>query len=125
MRRRRNSPEVDLTPLMDVMFMLIIFFVITASFSRGEISVNLPEGKGSRMEGEITVLNVGTDGRLLINGVEVISSDLADIALQSEQSGRKFVIAGDKAAPYGVIANILELLRNKGISSATLAIEGY
>jgi biopolymer transport protein ExbD len=110
---------------MDVMFMLIIFFVITASFSRGEISVNLPEGQGSKMEGEVTVLNVGTDGKLFINGTEVISSDLADIALKSERSGRKFVIAGDKAAPYGVIASILELLRNKGVTTATLAIEGY
>ena len=125
MRRRRNSPEVDITPLMDVMFMLIIFFVLTTSFSRGEILVNLPEGQGSRMEGEITVLNVGADGKLLINGEEVISSDLAGIAIESEQSGRKFVIAGDKAAPYGVIASILELLQKEGVTTATLAIEGY
>jgi len=125
MRRRRNSPEVDITPLMDVMFMLIIFFVLTTSFSRGEILVNLPEGQGSRMEGEITVLNIGADGKLLINGEEVISSDLAGIAIESEQSGRKFVIAGDKAAPYGVIASILELLQKEGVTTATLAIEGY
>jgi biopolymer transport protein ExbD len=125
MRKRRNSPEVDLTPLLDVMFMLIIFFVITTSFSRGEISVSLPGGQGSRMEGEITILNIEADGKLLIAGMEVISSDIADIALESEQSGRKFVIAGDKAAPYGVIANVLELLQSKGVSTATLAIEGY
>ena len=125
MRRRRNSPEVDITPLMDVMFMLIIFFVLTTSFSRGEILVNLPEGQGSRMEGEITVLNVGADGKLLIYGEEVISSDLAGIAAESEKLGRKFVIAGDKAAPYGVIASILELLQKEGVTTATLAIEGY
>ena len=125
MRKRRNSPEVDITPLLDMMFMLIIFFVITTSFSRGEISVSLPGGQGSRMEGEITVLNIAPDGKLSIDGMEVISSDLADIAIKAEQSGRKFVIAGDKTAPYGTVANILELLRIEGISTATLAIEGY
>jgi len=110
---------------MDVMFMLIIFFIVTTSFSRGEISVTLPGGQGDKMEGEITVLNVEANGRLLIDGKEVRSSDLAGIAIISEQSGRKFVIAGDKTAPYGVIANILELLRIEGVSTATLAIEGY
>ena len=125
MRKRRNSPEVDITPLIDMMFMLIIFFVITTSFSRGEISVNLPGGKGNSMEGEITVLNVGADGKLTIDGMEVLSPDLASIAVKSEQSGRKFVIAGDKAAPYGAIADILELLRIEGVSTSTLAIEGF
>ncbi|MCL2767678.1 MAG: biopolymer transporter ExbD [Synergistaceae bacterium] len=125
MRKRRASPDVDITPLMDVMFMLIIFFIVTTSFSRGEISVTLPGGQGDKMEGEITVLNVEANGRLLIDGKEVRSSDLAGIAIISEQSGRKFVIAGDKTAPYGVIANILELLRIEGVSTATLAIEGY
>ena len=125
MSRRRNSPEVDITPLLDMMFMLIIFFVITTSFSRGEISVNLPGGKGNRMEGEITVLNVAADGKLFINGAEVLSADLASIAQESEGSGRKFVIAGDEYVPYGAVANILELLRVNGISTATLAIEGY
>jgi len=124
-RKRRASPEVDITPLMDVMFMLIIFFIVTTSFSKGEISVNLPGGQGNRMEGEITVLNVEADGKLLIEGMEVLSPDLAAIAIKTEQSGRKFVIAGDKTAPYGAIANILELLRTEGISTATLAIEGY
>ena len=125
MRSRRNSPEIDITPLLDVMFMLIIFFVITTSFARGEITVNLPGGQGNRIEGEITVLNVESDGKLIINGMEVASADLVNAALESEQSGRRFVIAGDKTVPYGVIANILELLRSEGVSTATLAIEGY
>ena len=125
MSKRRDSPEVDITPLLDMMFMLIIFFVITTSFSRGEISVNLPGGQGSRMEGEITVLNISPDGKLSIDGVEVISSDLAGIAKNAEGSGRKFVIAGDKTAPYGLIAGILGLLQTEGVSTATLAIEGY
>jgi len=124
MSKRRTSPEVDITPLMDVMFTLIIFFIITTSFIRGEITVNLPDGQGSRMEVEVTVLIVEADGKLLIDGIEVTSSDLASIATQSEQYGRRFVIAGDKAVPYGIIANILELLRMEGISTATLAIEG-
>ena len=125
MKKRRNSPDVDITPLIDMMFMLIIFFVITTSFARGEISVNLPSGQGSKMEGEITVLNVSSDGTLSIDGAEVKSHDLAIIAAKSEQSGRKFVIAGDKTAHYGHIASILGLLQMEGISTATLAIEGY
>ena len=125
MSYRRNSPEIDITPLLDVMFMLIIFFVITTSFARGEITVNLPGGQGNRIEGEIAVLNVERDGKLIINGIEVASADLVNFAIQSEKSGRRFVIAGDRTVPYGVITSILELLRAEGVSAATLAIEGY
>ena len=48
MRRRktRGSAEIDITPLIDMLFMLIIFFVLTASFVQGKLDVKLPQGEG-------------------------------------------------------------------------------
>lgn len=121
--KRKNAPDVDITPLLDMMFILIIFFVITTSFLKGEVSVDLPSGHGARMEGEVAILNVAPDGELSLDGTTVASADLPLLAKKAESMGRKFVIAGDKEARYGVIAEILGLLRREGLPTATLAIE--
>lgn len=122
--RRRESPDVDITPLLDMMFMLIIFFVITTSFTRGEISVDLPDGEGVKMEGEVAVLNISSQGGLLFQGLPVKSGDLPTLAKKAEAAGQKFVIAGDRDVNYGVVAEVLDILRRDGVSTATLAIEG-
>ncbi|NLB82863.1 MAG: biopolymer transporter ExbD, partial [Synergistaceae bacterium] len=56
-RRRRRGIDLDITPLIDVLFMLIIFFVLTATFLSGQIVVDLPQGEGVRE---------GTGGSLLL-----------------------------------------------------------
>lgn len=124
--RRRGAPETDITPLLDVMFILIIFFVITTSFTRtrGEISVELPGGHGAPVKGELSIINVAKDGGLWLDGRAVTSADIVEMARAERSGDKRLVIAGDRNAPYGAVAELLELMRSSGIENATLALDG-
>lgn len=123
MRKNRRSADVDITPLIDVLFMLIIFFVLTTSFIQGQVDVELPSGKGVSSSAEKAItLSIEKDGTLYWNGRAVTKEDVR--ALAKGASGRDVLIAGDKASAYGNIAEILSILREEGITSAGLLMQG-
>lgn len=121
--KRKRTSDIDITPLIDVLFMLIIFFVLTASFIQGKIEVELPTGKGQSksMEKAITV-TVEKNGHISWNG-KIISKEEMSI-LARESSDREILIAGDRETPYGTIAEILSILKNEGITSTGLLMQG-
>jgi biopolymer transport protein ExbD len=67
-RERSRFPELDLTPLIDILFMLIIFFVLAASFDRGAVTVELPRGTASEVsETRPLVITVTKEGHFLLD----------------------------------------------------------
>lgn len=120
--RRHGTANIDITPLIDVLFMLIIFFVLTASFTQGYIEVALPAGGGAPPDKRAVTLTVEKDGGLLWDGRRITSGELAELA--SASAGREIVIAGDLEAPYGEVAGALEILRREGVSSTGLLMRG-
>lgn len=122
-RKTRGAAEIDITPLIDVLFMLIIFFVLMASFVQGELDVKLPRGEGSSFDAhDAVVLTVMADGRLFWNGREMSRSELVYAA--EANKGREILIAGDEGVPYGTVASVLSLLRGEGVTSAGLLLAG-
>lgn len=123
--RRRKRPEIDVTPLIDVLFMLIIFFVLTASFLQGRIDVDLPPGRAeSPVEENSVLLMVKADGTVLWDGRETSVREISPLAAGAAAARRDILLAGDREAPYGAIAEVLNILRREGISSAGLALQG-
>lgn len=125
MRRRssRSAANIDITPLIDVLFMLIIFFVLMASFVQGKIDVQLPDGSGksSDLNGAVTV-TIKSDGAVAWDGRDVADSELTGLA--RSVSGRGVLVAGDKGASYGRVAKVLSILRREGVTSAGLLMQG-
>ncbi len=122
---RRARAELDITPLIDVLFMLIIFFVLTANFLQGRIEVDLPQGEAASEIGESPLLlTVRKDGIVLWDGREAASGELASLAAEAASGKREVLLAGDKEAPYGAVARVLEILRREGLTSAGLALQG-
>ena len=124
MRRRksRRFADIDITPLIDVLFMLIIFFVLTATFIQGKLDIDLPSGEGtaSDMKRALT-LTVEKDGTIFWDGVKVSREELPVLARGVRE--REILIAGDKSAPYGKVAEVLSILKKEGISSAGLLMD--
>lgn len=124
MRRRksRRFADIDVTPLIDVLFMLIIFFVLTATFIQGKLDIDLPSGesRASDMKSAVT-LTVERDGTILWDGAKVSEEELPVLARDIRD--REILIAGDKNAPYGRVAEVLSILRKEGITSAGLLME--
>lgn len=114
--------DMDITSLIDVMFMLIIFFVLTASFVQGKLNVELPSGKGisTDAKGAVTVA-VEKDGAISWAGRPVSKEELAMLARDS--GGREVLVAGDRGVSYGTVAEVLAILRGAGVTSAGLLMQ--
>ena len=114
---------MDITSLIDVMFMLIIFFVLTASFIQGKLDVALPDQDGKQPEPKPAVtVTVAENGSVYWAGRAVSKEELASLAESSKKND--VYIAGDKNASYGNVAEVLAILRAAGIESAGLLTQG-
>jgi biopolymer transport protein ExbD len=125
MRRRkyRRSAEIDITPLIDVLFMLIIFFVLTASFVQGKLDIDLPSADGNSSGiGKAVTVTVERDGGLFWDGTRVDKRGLRSLAENAK--GRSVLVAGDRSVSYGTIAEVLSILRKGGVTSAGLLMQG-
>ena len=129
MSRKKRSADIDITPLIDVLFMLIIFLVLTATFIQGRVVVDLANGDGESGKTEnLLIINLSRDGSVLWGDVSlpapVKSSDLFDLARESAEGGREILVAGDERVPYGEVAGLLDVLRSAGVERLGLALRG-
>ena len=121
---KRRGPDVDLTPLVDTLFMLILFFVLTAAFVQGRIDVNLPRVSGSSIAGTPNVIVVQKDGSLLWNGKPARLEEVSNLARSASDKGQPILIAGDEEVYYGLVVSVLDSLQKVGIENVSLAVGG-
>ncbi|MHC4812147.1 MAG: ExbD/TolR family protein [Planctomycetota bacterium] len=117
MRLDTGDPDdggINLTPLIDVVFLLLIFFLTATTFSREEVEMDLelPEAaSGEPAAGDQTiVINIGRDGRLVMNGRGVTEEALHQKlrAAAARDKDRQVLIRGDTEARYGLVAKVLD-----------------
>ena len=119
---------IPLTSLVDVVFLLLIFFLLATTFMREErdIRVRLPESeKGSERAQPFSqiVINVRGDGTLVVLGRVVSQQALAERLRETIRSNPyvPVVIRGDKATPHGEVVKILDLCKGCGVRSIGIA----
>jgi len=122
-RFSRDRVELELTPLIDVLFMLLVFFVLTATFMNGQIPVDLPSGHGAKPPGDPLILSIDAEGKCIVQGKEVSPDEAVDMAGKAVSCGRTVIIAGDRSASYGGITTFLDRLRSAGVESVGLLVE--
>lgn len=125
---RRSRCELDLTPMLDVLLMLIIFFVITSSFNRLTLNeVSLPRSKGNISGDETSAaltIVVQKDGYVEVNNRRLSPGELKDLVKSRRQdTNAKILLGAHKDAPYGRVVQVLDILKDSGISSAGLLTE--
>jgi biopolymer transport protein ExbD len=133
--RRRRGADIDVTPLIDILFMLIIFFVLAASFLQGRLTVELPRGEGEpagRAENSVLV-TLARDGSVSWGNFSipapVASADVLRLArenlFQVRASGREILVAADRGVSYGDVVELLDILRWAGIERLGLALQVF
>ncbi len=122
-RARRNLPEIELTPLVDVLFMLIIFFVLTAVFSEPLLPVNLPGATGERVSGKSFTVSIDREGDLFSGDRALTREQAIERALASFREEKRVIIAADREVPYGFVVSFLDALRSAGVDSAGLLVD--
>lgn len=117
-RGRRALSEINVTPFVDVMLVLLIIFMVTAPLMQQGIDVDLPETTTQpiRVKREPLILSVKKDGRYYLGRKEVPLSDLPaklEAVFEARDSKEVFLRA-DRNAPYGVVVKAMAAVREAG-----------
>ena len=118
-RSRAMMSEINVTPFVDVMLVLLILFMVTAPLMQPGLEVDLPETKSSGVEtsDEPFILTVKKNQQVFIGDVKVPMKTLADKlnGIFATRKNKQVYIRADKAAPYGVVAEVMAEVRAAGI----------
>lgn len=125
----KQDPEVNLTPLIDVVFLLLIFFMVSTTFTReSEISVDLPEADADPVEVVVQPIDLTIDmkGRFYVNQQKVVNRQLATLkkALALAMDGKTdmpLVISADANTPHQAVVTAMDAARQLGIAKLSLA----
>lgn len=133
MRRRRSSgqeeAEVDLTPMLDVVFIMLIFFIVTASFVKEVgIDLNKPDsGEAPKVvqENENILIQITNEGLIFVDRRNVdIRAVRANIErLHAERPNGQVVVAPSAASANGLLVEVMDQARLAGVEEISLAAE--
>jgi biopolymer transport protein TolR len=123
----RPMSEINVTPFVDVMLVLLVIFMVTAPMMQSGIDVDLPETKTQpmRMRDEPLILSVKKDGTLFVGRTEVPLEELA-VKLEAIFEGRdtkELFLRADKEAAYGKVAQAMAAAREAGASKLGMVTE--
>ena len=121
MRRSRRNPLPDLTPLVDILFLLILFFVLTTTFLRQGLLVDLPSGEGESRENSPVRVLLTAQGDLYWDDEPLSEAELR--GRLSEEAPESISLEADRRVPYGGVVRIFSLLRSSGVEHVLLVVE--
>ena len=118
--RRRHSPmaEINVTPFVDVMLVLLIIFMVAAPLLTVGVPIDLPETQAKAMEGDTEPLTVsiGADGKIFLQDEEVDADRLVTTLQGLSKNGldERIYVRGDRTADYGTIMRVMGRLNSAG-----------
>jgi biopolymer transport protein ExbD len=123
-------PPLNLTAMIDVLFLLIIFFVVGTQFIKSErqIELKLPQvapNEALSAAPEKKIVNVYSDGEITLDHKEVSLEQLKDQLAQSHEKYRALgvLVRGDGTAKFERVANVLNVCKQAGISDLSISVE--
>jgi biopolymer transport protein ExbD len=132
MRFRREEEDnfsFDMTPMIDVVFLLIIFFMVSTvfvDFSR-KMDINLPTSKSSAIDESTKTIEVemSKDKKIFLAGKPLTLLGLETTLAKMEFKDKKpsAIIRADKSLPYGDVIQVMGLLQKKGIPDISVAVK--
>jgi biopolymer transport protein ExbD/biopolymer transport protein TolR len=112
--------DINVTPLVDVMLVLLIIFMVTAPLLAKGVKVNLPQAKAAQPLNpkEPIVVAVGKDGKVFLGSDEIKIDGVADAvrSVLGEDLSRVVHVRGDKEAAYGDVVSVMDRLAANGIT---------
>ncbi len=121
---RRYMSDINVTPLVDVVIVLLIIFMIAAPMLTKGLDVRLPKttAKSLPQEKKTMVITVNRKGKIYLNKVAVDRQVLRQRLAELRQKGgaRQVFLRADRAVPYGVVAGVVAAIREAGIENLGL-----
>ena len=128
-RRERveETDELNLTPLIDCVFLLLIFFMVTTVFKQPHgLRVLLPEARSASLieEKKLTV-TIDSDGRMDVNGRGATPGQLEEVLVREREQSKAviLIIRTDKQTKHGLVLDTVEIAKRVGVEKIVLAAE--
>ena len=119
--------DINVTPLVDVMLVLLIIFMVTAPLIQSGVKVDLPRASAQQMEHaeEKLVLKITRDRRIFLGDVEISPADLeAKLSTNARvQKDKELYLHADRSLPYGQVVEIMATARRAGVESLGMITE--
>jgi biopolymer transport protein TolR len=131
-RRRRNAvmAEINVTPMVDVMLVLLIIFMVSAPLLTVGVPIDLPQTQAASLEQaekEPLAISVSTDGKVFLQNAEIKIDELVPklkaITEARGGSDERIYVRGDKAVDYGTVMKVMGRLSAAGFRKVALVTE--
>ena len=126
-RTETTLSEINVTPLVDVMLVLLIIFMVTAPILQQGASVDQPKVAGGPLAGqeEQLVVNVAKGGQLYLNDTQMTPEQLTTKlrAIAAARPDRQLYVRADQSVPYGQVMRVMSAVREAGLVRVGLVTE--
>ena len=123
-KKKKTISQINVTPFVDVMLVLLIVFMITAPLLTVGVSVDLPKTKASQLnsKGDPIIISIKKNGELFIQEREINSLQLLPRlkAISSGNKNLKIYVRGDKNVPYGLVLDTIAKIKGSGFKKVAL-----
>jgi len=124
--RRRGVNDINITPFVDVVLVLLVIFMVTATLIvRGAIPIRLPEaGTADDLPGSLLVLGVDAEGTWTVKGQPLGDKELESFitGALAEDPEAVAVISGDRRVPYGRVMELIDTAQRLGVRQITAEV---
>ena len=118
-RKKGFVSEINVTPFVDVMMVLLIIFMVTAPMMDSGLDVDLPQAKqvdNLPTDADHLVLTVREDGALFLDTYQVQPEELETrLSMLVKDKGRSLFLQADKSVPYGIVVDVMGRIKAAGI----------
>ncbi|HEX9024073.1 MAG TPA: protein TolR [Geobacteraceae bacterium] len=124
---RGTMSQINVTPLVDVMLVLLVIFMVTAPMMQQGVQVNLPkaETKALPSQEESVIVSIERSGRIFINSSEIPATDLrAKLSdMFANRTKKEVYLKADKDVPYGEVVKTMAEIKGAGIERLGMVTE--
>jgi biopolymer transport protein ExbD len=130
-RQRSQEVGVDLTPLIDVVFLLLIFFMVSTTFTReNHLNIELPEASGERSEQQADMIDVviNADGQYRLNNRVLVNNRRETLVravteLADGDASLPFIITADARTPHEFVVRAMDVAGSLGFARLSITTE--
>jgi biopolymer transport protein TolR len=124
---RGTMSQINVTPLVDVMLVLLIIFMVTAPMMQQGVQVNLPkaQAKSLNAQEETVVVSIDKDNRVFINDAQISPGELKDklSAMFAARTKKEVFLKADRMVPYGEVVKTMAEIKGAGIERLGMVTE--
>jgi biopolymer transport protein TolR len=119
--------QINVTPLVDVMLVLLVIFMVTAPILQQGVTINLPKVKAAALAGEEQqlVVAINEKGQLYLNDVVIREVDLGAklVAILAQRPDRQVFLRADQNVRYGEVARVIATIKGAGVERLGMVTE--